>query len=324
MIIELPNRLVRSVTLLTCAMLSFVPLAARGGQATPPTTTPAPTPAPAAPTTPAPPTVPLPDAKEILAKSVDAIGGREAWSKRQSMEMKGTLELPGQGIKGTIIARTAQPNKMSTTIELAGIGAFRTGFDGTTGWSSDKISGARLMLGKELETIAREADYLKDVDPLRRWEKVETVGEGKFGNFDCWKVLATKGEEKSTLWFEKSTSLPRGFEMIVDTQLGKLPVVTIFVEYKEFDGIKLPVRSEASQAGQKIVTVYETITLDSVPPTTFDLPPEIKALLEPEPADEDEGAPTPPVAPAPPAAPAPPVAPAPPAAPKSNAMLATR
>ena len=64
---------------------------------------------------------------------------------------------------------------------MPGLGAFRTGFDGKTGWASDKIQGTRLMQGKELETIAREADYMKDVDPLRRWDKVETIGEGAFG-----------------------------------------------------------------------------------------------------------------------------------------------
>ncbi len=249
----------------------------------------APTPAPAAKAT-------LPDAKLIVEKSVAAIGGREAWSKRKSMEMKGTIDLPGQNIKGTIFSRTAQPNKMATVITLSGLGEFRTGFDGTIGWSSDKLSGTRLMTGKELATIAREADYMKDVDPFRRWEKMETTGEGSFGSFDCWKISASKGEEKATLWFEKTTSLPRGFEMTVDTQLGKLAVVTIFVEYKDFDGIKLPVRSEAAQGGQKIITTYDSVTHDTVDPTAFDLPPEVKALLEPEPADEDD---VPPPAPKP-------------------------
>ena len=238
----------------------------------------------------APPASALPDAKAIIERSVAAIGGRERWMKRTSMAMTGTIEMPGQGIKGTIVSRTAQPNKMTTTLELPGLGAFRTGFDGTTGWASDKIQGTRLMQGKELETIAREADYMKDVDPLRRWDKVETIGEGAFGTYDCWKIRATKGEEKSVLWYEKSTGLARGFEMTIDTQLGKLPVVTTFVEYRDFDGLKLPIRTEATQAGQKIVTVYETVAFDTATPEQFALPAEIKALLEPEPAEDEDDA----------------------------------
>jgi hypothetical protein len=215
------------------------------------------------------------------------------------MEMSGTIELPAQGMKGTMVSRTGQPNRMVTTMELAGLGAFRTGFDGKVGWSSDKIQGTRLMTGKELETIAREADYLKDVDPMARWDSVTTAGEGAFGGFDCWKLEAkrtTKSEDgkettsKATMWYEKSTHLLRGYETVVETSIGALPMSTTFVEYKDFDGIKLPVRTEATQAGQKIITVFEKISFDSVPADAFVLPKEVQALLEPEPADEDEDA----------------------------------
>lgn len=248
----------------------------------------------------------LPDAKELLKKSVEAVGGAEARAKRKSMEMKGTMEMPGQNLKGAIVTRFLQPNKMITAIDLPGFGEMRSGYDGTVGWSSSKLQGARLMTPKELETMAREADYMKDVDPLRRYDSVETTGDGTIGGFDCWKVKAKKGEEVSTLWFEKSTGLARGVAMSIETQLGKMAVTTVFSEYRDFSGIKLPVRTEVMQAGAKIVTAYDTVTFDAVDPSAFDLPAEIKALLEPEPADEDEDAP----AAAPPAKPATPAEPA--------------
>lgn len=257
-----------------------------------------------------------PDGKSLLEKSVAAVGGAEARAKRKSMEMKGTMEMPGQNLKGPIVSRYAQPNKMVTIIDLPGIGEIRSGFDGTVGWSTSKIQGARLMTPKEVDAIAREADYMKDVDPMKRFDTVETVGEGTFAGFDCWKVQGLKktagGDDKTVMWFEKSTGLPRGMAMSIETQLGKLPVTTSFIEYKDFDGIKLPVRTEATQAGAKLVTVFDSIVFDSVDPAAFELPTEIKALLEPEPADED-GADAP--APAEPATPATPTTPAAPAKP---------
>jgi len=249
----------------------------------------------------------LPDAKELLKKSVEAVGGVEARAKKKSMEMKGTMEMPGQNLKGTLVTRYLQPNKMITVIDLPGFGEMRSGFDGTVGWSASKLQGARLMTPKELETMAREADYMKDADPLKRYDTVETTGEATIGGFDCWKVKAKKGEEVSTLWFEKSTGLARGVSMTIETQLGRLPVTTVFTEYRDFDGIKLPVRTEVMQAGAKIVTAYETITFDTVDAAAFDLPTEVKALLEPEPADDEDGTDEP--APAKPAAPATPAKP---------------
>ena len=79
-----------------------------------------------------------------------------------------------------------------------------------------------------------------------------------------------------------------GLEMVLETQMGKIPMSTAFVEYKDFNGLRFPVRSEAKQAGQKIVTLYQAITLDSVDAAVFELPKEIKALLEPEPAEEED------------------------------------
>jgi len=235
------------------------------------------------------PEVALPEAREILSKGVDAVGGKEALLKVKSIEMKGSIEMPAQGIKGTMIARTAAPNKMMTSMNLGALGEFRTGYDGTVGWASDKIQGTRLLEGKELATIAREADFLKDADPLKRWDSVKTVADGKFGGFDCWKIEAAKGDEKAVLWYEKSTHLARGLEMVLETQFGKIPMSTAFLEYRDFNGVKLPVRSEAKQAGQKIVTVFESIALDSVDASTLELPAEVKALLEPEPTDGEDG-----------------------------------
>lgn len=271
----------------------------------------------------------LPDAKTIIERGVAAAGGREAWSKHTSMEMKGTMEMPAQGMKGPMVSRMATPNKMTMSIDFPGVGMIRTGFDGTVGWAMDKISGPRLMTGHELETMVQDAEFMREADPMRRWDKFETTGEGKLGGFDCWKIEASKNApaskekdaaaepskepatpSKATLWYEKSTGLQRGMDMVVDTQLGKIPVKTVILEYKEFGGLQLPTRTEATQMGQKIVTTYETITFDTVDAKTFELPTEVKALLEPEPADED--------APAKPAeAPKAPAAPAAPATPKS-------
>lgn len=245
---------------------------------------------PAQPPAPAP-AAALPDAREILLKGVDAVGGKDALLKVKSIEMTGTVEMPDLGIKGKVVARTAVPSMMFTTMDLGPAGEFRTGFDGKVGWATDKIQGARLLEGKELATIAREADFLKDAEPLKRWDSYETKSEAKFAGFECWKLEVKKGDDKAVLWYEKSTHLPRGLEMVIETQMGKIPMTTAFVEYKDFNGVKFPVRSEAKQAGQKIVTVYESIVLDRVDAAVFALPKEIQALLEPEPAeDADEEA----------------------------------
>lgn len=254
----------------------------------------------AAPEAPAPAVV-LPDAKDIAAKAIDAIGGKDAWSKVTSIDMKGTMEMPAAKLKGPMRTVLGAPARMAMSMEIAGLGVFRSGYDGKTGWSMDKMSGPRLMTGKELEMIAREADIFKDVDIFKRFDSIETVGEGKFGGFDCWKVLAKRGEDVTTLWYEKDTGLTRGLEMTVTTQMGKIPVKTVLSEYREIDGIRLAVRSEATQMGQKMVSTFSEIVLNKATDADFDMPAEVKALLEPEPTEDEEAMPE--AAPAAPAAP---------------------
>jgi hypothetical protein len=266
----------------------------------------------------------FPSAASILERSVVAIGGKEAWSKINSVETKGELEVPGQGLKGPMVSLMAKPNRNVTSMTFAGIGSFRTGFDGTVGWSIDSISGPRLLTEGELETIKREADLMRYADPMKTWDKIETVGEGDFNGFACWKLVGQRGESTSTLWFEKESGLQRGLEMSIDTQMGKIPVSTTMREYKEFTGafgaVKFPVRTEATQMGQKMVTTIESAVFDAAASNAFELPTEIKALLEPEPSDDldTDAEPAAPAAPATPAAPTTPAAPATPASPKSN------
>ena len=257
-----------------------------------PATPPAPS-APAAPAAAAP-AATLPPAAEILAKYATAIGGKEAWQKIQSFEAKGRIEVPGQGMNGPMVTLMSQPNKMVTTIEFPGVGAIRTGFDGTVGWSLDRISGPRVMTGSELEMLARESQMMREADPTGRWDKIETVGEGDFGGFACWKIEGTRGSTKTTLWYEKESGLQRGSESMVPTPLGEIPVSNLIKEFREFEApsgkVKVAVRTETTQMGQKMVTVIDSVVFDAVDAKAFELPAEIKTLLEPEPAEEGDAA----------------------------------
>ena len=284
-------------------------------------------PAPAAsPTVPpvAAPSAALPDAKDILEKSIVAIGGKDNWTKLKSVEIKGSMDIPGAGIKGPMIARSIAPNMMLTEMELPGFGTVRTGFDGTTAWSIDPSGGPRLLEGTEKDMLARESSFFKDLELIKYWDTIETVGEGDFGGVACWKLSAKKGEQSAVLWFERDSGLARGSEMTVATQLGNIPVVNTIVEYRTFGDVKLGTRTETSQMGQKMISIIDSVTFDGVDPKALELPIEIKALLEPEPSEEDEVEAAPastPAAPAStPAAPAStPAAPAPtPAAPAST------
>ncbi len=77
----------------------------------------------------------MPTVKKILAKYVQAIGGKKANEKIKSRMVKGTVEIAPMGIKGTFESYAAAPNKSISRVTLAGIGELVEGFDGTTAWT---------------------------------------------------------------------------------------------------------------------------------------------------------------------------------------------
>src|SRR5687768_6931219 len=100
----------------------------------------------------------LPDAKDLIQKYNEAIGGG-AWKTHTSARMKGTLEVPAAGMRADIEAMNIFATKtflMKTTIP--GMGEMLAGFDGTTAWSKEPMSGARILTGVEGEQAAEEAD----------------------------------------------------------------------------------------------------------------------------------------------------------------------
>lgn len=311
-----------------CALLS---LASIGLAQTPPATAPAApasgTPAPTATRSPgSEPPVPaavLAPASAVLARAVEAVGGGEAWRKHASISMRGAMEIPALGLRGAVTSSTIAPNRMVTSIELPGLGKVRTGYDGTNAWAIEPTGGPRLLDPKEKESMARESSMFKDLELDRHWDAIETTGEAEFAGVVCWKVEAKRGDQSAVLWFEKESGLPRGSETTAETQLGRIPVVTRILEYGTFEGLKVATRTETTQMGQKMLATVERVEFDRVDPKDVELPPEIKALLEPEPAAEEDADGEHPAADAPPtsgagdaSAPKPAPSAPPPAAPK--------
>src|SRR4029450_2982176 len=74
--------------------------------------------------------VALPPAKEIIAKYVKALGGRDAILKYTSTHVKGNFDVPAQGIKGSLEVFAAKPDKLKVKIDLPGVGIALYGHDG--------------------------------------------------------------------------------------------------------------------------------------------------------------------------------------------------
>ena len=64
----------------------------------------------------------LPKAETILDHYIEVTGGVAAYQKRHSVIEKGTMEMVGRGVKGSITNYMAAPDKAYSVIDLEGVG----------------------------------------------------------------------------------------------------------------------------------------------------------------------------------------------------------
>jgi len=214
---------------------------------------------PAKPAEPAKPAAPakLPTAQEILAKYIKAIGGRDAVEKVKSWTSKGTVELAPMGVKGTVESISSEPNLSLVKMNLAGIGDFTEGFDGTTAWSVNPIQGAREKSGEELLQTKLNSNFHREINLDKLYKKLEVTGMEKVNGRDAYVVRAeAEGVPASTMYFDAATGFILRTDNTAVSPEGRQPVSTYFDEMQAFDGVMTPTKIRT-----KLPTAEITMTI---------------------------------------------------------------
>jgi hypothetical protein len=222
----------------------------------------------------------LPTGEEILEKNLAANGGKEAFEKTKNRVAKGTMEVKGAGLKGTIAIYTAAPNKMYTEVELPGIGKIEDGVDGTVAWSVNPTTGPMIKDGEQKAVALRRADFYSDVNWRKHTKSAKCLGEETVEGKPCYKVEVTTTEGQTrTQCFDKANYLLIKSVSVEKTPNGDLPVEAVLSDYRKVDGLMFPFKTV-----QKILSNEIVLTMDKVehnvkiPDSRFDLPEEIKKL----------------------------------------------
>ena len=167
-------------------------------------------------------------------------------------------------------------------MELAQLGVTQQGYSGDTAWELNPVTGARLLVGDEKVSAVRSASLESDYNWRKFFTKAEAVGVEDVEGKPAYKVVLTPKEgNPTTNFYDKTSGLLVRTDTTTKGPMGEIPVSVFVSDYKDFDGVKLPLKVK-----QKVLTQEIVITIDKVeqnvdvPPGTFDLPAEVKALTE--------------------------------------------
>ena len=252
------NRLRSSAVLL--AALAVMPLAGKAQQAA---------------------STPLPPAKDVMARHIKAIGGREALLARSSSRATGRIEMPASGVAGTFEMYAAKPDKTLIKISLPGVGEIQEGFDGTIGWSMNPLTGPTLVQGVQLEQRKLDSDFYSGLEPEKRYESITTVEQTTFDGRDCYKVrLVRKGGGEDFQFYDVKTGLRAGGIVTRETPMGAMTATSTETDYKPVGGVLQPMKLTNTAMNLQQVMTFETFEYDKVDPSVFALPDAIKALVK--------------------------------------------
>jgi hypothetical protein len=223
----------------------------------------------------------LPSAKEVLERYAQAIGGKDVFKKYESQHALGTVQMNAQGVRGKLEVFAARPNKLLMKMTIAGVGEFNTGFDGKVAWMSSALTGPMLLEGKMGEQIATQADYDHSLHDPADYTKMEMLEVEEFNGETCYKLkLVHRTGFESTEYFSQKTGLQRGFTATQESPLGPVTSTTLVTDYKQFEDLLMPSRISQKAAGVETVMTMDEMKFNTVDPKTFDLPPDVKALVE--------------------------------------------
>jgi hypothetical protein len=222
----------------------------------------------------------LPAAATLVARHIEAVGGAQAFRAVQSVQARGRLEIPAQGVVATFELLSARPARMVYRVTVPGVGRIENGYDGRVGWSLSPIAGPELVTGRQLEEMAEDAWFDGPLKDPARVRSLTTVDRASFDDRPAFRVRVVfqTGREQFE-YYDAETGLQIGSEATRATPQGLVPTVNILRDYRQFGPLLQATTFVQRALGFEQVVTLTSWEYDRVASSAFTLPPEVAALL---------------------------------------------
>lgn len=209
---------------------------------------------------------------EVMAKTVNALGGEANWRKVTTREIKYEIDFEQQGVKGWGTSYQKAPNLYANDSTFTALGkpiatAYEY-FDGTAGGESTSFSPADTFTGQRLEDVKLENDFYGIVNWKTGLKSAEVKGTEKFGDEEVY-VVVFRPEKASeyTYFISTKTFLPlkRTGVIVSSTSSIKLPITQTFSDYRAVDGVRIPYKTISSTPSMGDVVNYVKEFKNNVP-----------------------------------------------------------
>ncbi|MDA7663051.1 hypothetical protein N8550_03515 [Pirellulaceae bacterium] len=225
----------------------------------------------------------LPEPKTVLAKYVEATGGKAKYQAIKTGQIKAKMSIPEANISGSIDINFNAEGHMYTKANLGQAGMIERGSDGKVAWEISTIQGARILEGEEAEQMLDETNYDLLLSPEKKYKSMKTVGKSSVNGEECYELkMTSKGGSVTNDFYSVKSGLKLKSVMEVATPMGKIKVETFPSNYKKSkNGITTAWNSE-----QKFGVMTQKMEITSLEFNVdlgnklFELPQDIKDLID--------------------------------------------
>ncbi len=201
----------------------------------------------------------------ILNNYVKAVGGKEALEKIKTRTIKAQrVEPDGKTIEAEDVYQKA-PNK-SLVITTYGKYVVAEGYDGVNAWKRGNAE--EIALNKdESEQIKREAELFQPGNIKGMYAQIGYALTDRLKDREVYVVRATTaGGVRERLFFDAQTGLLVRRVATIMTVLGGFPVQVDYEDYKDFDGVKIPMTTRWAMPNlswtRRVLEVKNNVTID--------------------------------------------------------------
>lgn len=197
----------------------------------------------------------------VVDKYITAIGGKANLSKVSSYTMNASMSMQGQTIDFKTVK--AQGGKELTVVSMGAMTLQKQVFDGKTGFSEQQ--GQKVAMTKE-----------EIADNLKNTELFEELGFAKSADYKLAGIEKINNEDSYVIktadkayYYSVKTGLKTGETETVKAQGQEMTVPTVYSNYKDVAGVKMPYTITVNQMGMDMTMNVKSYEVNQAKDTDF-------------------------------------------------------
>lgn len=190
-------------------------------------------------------------ADEIVTAYIEAIGGADAWTSLESMQVDVSMSQMGMAFSGTVVS--AQPNKQRIDIDVMGT-KMTQAYDGETAWWISPMMGAPTAqpmpeeMAESMTTQEFEPSFLNYAE---KGHSIELLGMKEVDGVETYEIkMVKKDGTEEYHYFDPEYMVPIMTKSVVKSGPSAGATVETYLSgYEEVDSIVMPMQLETKMNG---------------------------------------------------------------------------